>query len=213
MTRGKATLNEPGHSVHDPEARRVLILGGGFGGIYAALRLEKLLARHGGLEVTLVTRDNYFLFTPMLPEVAAGELEQSTIVNPLRRLLRRVKSFVGTIESIDLEARQVIASHGFDGHRHQLPYDELIVALGAGTNLFNLPGVEASCLTLKTLGDAVAVRNQLITALEEANSECAAGERQPLLTFIVAGGGFAGVEPLPGLWRTNSPCPRSIKLP
>jgi NADH dehydrogenase len=108
----------------------VLILGGGFGGIYATLRLEKLLARHGGLEVTLVTRDNYFLFTPMLPEVAAGELEQSTIVNPLRRLLRRVKSFVGTIESIDLEARHVIASHGFDGHRHELPYDELIVALG-----------------------------------------------------------------------------------
>jgi NADH dehydrogenase len=135
----KRALSEPGHSVHDPEARRVLILGGGFGGIYAALRLETLLARHGGLEVTLVTRDNYFLFTPMLPEVAAGELEQSTIVNPLRRLLRRVQSFVGMIESIDLEARHVIASHGLDGHRHQLPYDELIVALGAGTNFFNLP--------------------------------------------------------------------------
>ncbi len=177
----------------------MLILGGGFGGIYAALRLERLLARHDDLEVTLVTRDNYFLFTPMLPEVASGELEQSTIVNPLRRLLRKVKSFVGTIESIDLEARHVIASHGFDGHRHELPYDQLIVALGAGTNFFNLPGVEASCLTLKTLGDAVAVRNQLITALEEANSECAAGERQPLLTFIVAGGGFAGVETLGGI--------------
>ena len=74
-----------------------------------------------------------------------------------------------------------------------------IVALGAGTNFFNLPGVEASCLTLKTLGDAVTVRNQLITDLEEANSECAAGERQPLLTFIVAGGGFAGVETLGGI--------------
>ncbi len=195
----ESAFNEPGNSVHDPEARRVLILGGGFGGIYAALRLERLLARHDDLEVTLVTRDNYFLFTPMLPEVASGELEQSTIVNPLRRLLRKVKSFVGTIESIDLEARHVIASHGFDGHRHELPYDQLIVALGAGTNFFNLPGVEASCLTLKTLGDAVAVRNQLITALEEANSECAAGERQPLLTFIVAGGGFAGVETLGGI--------------
>src|SRR6266481_213274 len=77
------------------ESKRVLILGGGFGGVYAALRLEKLLARHDGLEVTLVTRDNYFLFTPMLPEVAAGELEQSTIVNPLRRLLRRVKMLRG----------------------------------------------------------------------------------------------------------------------
>jgi NADH:ubiquinone reductase (H+-translocating) len=181
------------------KAKRVLILGGGFGGIYAALKLEKLLRRHDDLEVTLITRDNYFLFTPMLPEVAAGELEQNTIVNPLRKLLRRVKSFVGTIEAIDLNARHVIVSHGFDGHIHELPYDQLIVALGARTNFFDLPGVEASCLTLKTLGDAIAVRNQLITDLEEANSECAAGERQPLLTFIVAGGGFAGVETLGGI--------------
>jgi hypothetical protein len=80
-------------------AKRVLILGGGFGGIYDAIELERILARRGDLEVTLVTRDNYFLFTPMLPEVAAGELELSTIINPLRRLLKRVKSFVGIIEA------------------------------------------------------------------------------------------------------------------
>ena len=187
------------HSVSVAQAKRVLILGGGFGGIYAALRLEKLLTRHNDLEVTLITRDNYFLFTPMLSEVAAGELEQNTIVNPLRKLLTRVKSFVGTIEAINLEDRKVIVSHASDAHRHELPYDQVIMALGAGTNFFKLPGVEASCLTLKTLSDAVAVRNQLITQLEEANSECAAGERQPLLTFVVAGGGFAGVETLGGI--------------
>ena len=179
--------------------KRILILGGGFGGIYAALRLEKLLARRPELEVTLVTRDNYFLFTPMLPEVAAGDLELSTIVNPLRKLLKRVKTFVGTIEAINLQGRQVVASHGLDEHSHELPYDQLILALGAGTNFFNLPGVEDCCITMKTLGDAVAIRNQLITHLEEANSECAAGERQPLLTFVVAGGGFAGVETVGGI--------------
>ena len=168
-------------------------------GIYAALRLEKLLARRAHLDVTLVTRENYFLFTPMLPEVAAGELELSTIINPLRRLLRRVKSFVGMIEAIDLKARRVTVSHAFDGHTHELSYDQLILALGAGTNFFNLPGVEDCCLTIKTLGDAVTIRNQLITHLEEASSECAAGERQPLLTFIVAGSGFAGVETLGGI--------------
>jgi NADH:quinone reductase (non-electrogenic) len=195
----KSALAESAHPGPAPEGGRVLILGGGFGGVYAALRLEKLLAWRDDLTVTLVTRDNYFLFTPMLHEVAAAELEQNTIVNPLRKLLRRAKSFVGTIECIDLKARHVIVSHAFDGHRHELPYDQLIVALGTGINFFNLPGVEASCLTLKTLGDAVAVRNRLITALEEANSECAAGERQPLLTFIVAGGGFAGVETLGGI--------------
>jgi NADH dehydrogenase len=110
-----------------------------------------------------------------------------------------VKSFVGAIEAIDLAARHVTVSHGFDGHTHDLPYDQLVLALGAATNFFNLPGVENSCLTVKTLGDAITIRNQLVTHLEEANSECAAGERQPLLTFVVAGGGFAGVETLGGI--------------
>jgi NADH:ubiquinone reductase (H+-translocating) len=179
--------------------KKILILGGGFGGIYAAMKLEKLMARQPALEVTLVTRDNYFLFTPMLPEVAAGDLELNTIVNPLRKLLKRVKTFVGTIESLNLEGRRAAVSHGLDAHSHELSYDQLILALGADTNFFNLPGVEDCCITLKTLGDAVTIRNQLITHLEEANSECAAGERQPLLTFIVAGGGFAGVETLGGI--------------
>jgi NADH dehydrogenase len=88
-------------------ARRILILGGGFGGVYAALELEKILAQRDDLEVTLVTRDNFFLFTPMLHEVAAGDLELNTIVNPLRKLLGRVNTFIGNVEAIDLEARQV----------------------------------------------------------------------------------------------------------
>src|SRR5262249_43083622 len=111
--------------------RRILVLGGGFGGVYAAFELEKVLARHDDIEVTVVTQDNFFLFTPMLHEVAAGDLELSTIVNPLRKLLRRVNTFVGTIEAIDLHASQVRVSHGFDGHAHDLPYDDLILALGS----------------------------------------------------------------------------------
>src|SRR5437016_12940651 len=124
--------------------RRVLILGGGFGGIYAALELEKVLAREGSgaFEVTLVTRDNFFLFTPMLHEVAASDLELSTIVNPLRKLLRRVNTFVGSVEAIDLATRRVGVSHGFDGHTHELAYDQLILALGSSTNFFGLPGVQ-----------------------------------------------------------------------
>jgi NADH dehydrogenase len=179
-----------------PDTQRVLILGGGFGGIHAALELEKQLARDPGLDVTLVTRDNYFLFTPMLHEVAASDLEVSTIVSPLRKLLKRVHTFVGTIEAIDLAEQRVRVSHGFDEHTHQLAYDHLILALGSTTNFFGLPGVERCALTMKSLGDAVVLRNRLITHLEEANGECAAGARQPLLTFVVAGGGFAGVETL-----------------
>ena len=190
-------LNETRHSP-PVEFRHVLILGGGFGGIYAALSLEKWLRSRRDLAVTLVTRENHFLFTPMLPEVAAGELETNTIVNPLRNMLKRVNTFVGTINEIDLETRRVKVSH-LDGHSHELIYDHLIVALGSDANFFNLPGVEDSCLTLKTLGDAVSIRNQLISNLEDANSECAAGGREPLLTFVVAGGGFSGVEILGGI--------------
>ena len=181
--------------------RRVLILGGGFGGTYAALELEKILARDGSgaFEVTLVTRDNFFLFTPMLHEVAASDLELSTIVNPLRKLLGRVNTFVGTIEAIDVASRRVTVSHGVDRHTHDLSYDHVVLALGSRTNFYGLPGVEECALTVKSLGDAVALRSRLITHLEEASSECAAGERHPLLSFVVAGGGFAGVETLGGI--------------
>ena len=178
---------------------RILILGGGFGGVYAALELERILARHDDVEVTLVTRDNFFLFTPMLHEVAASDLELTTIVNPLRKLLRRVSTFVGNVEAIDLHGRLVQVSHGLDRHSHDLPYDQLILALGSSTNFFGLPGVAECALTVKSLDDAVALRNRLITHLEEANSECSAGARHPLMTFVVAGGGFAGVETLGGI--------------
>jgi NADH:ubiquinone reductase (H+-translocating) len=180
-------------------ACRVLILGGGFGGIYAAIELERALRSRDDVSITLVTRDNYFLFTPMLHEVAASDLEMNAIINPLRKLLRRVKTFTGNIEIVNLERRCVAISHGFDRHVHELPYDHLIIALGSSTNFFGLPGVQDVALTIKTLDDAIELRNRLITHLEEANSECAAGERQPLLTFVVVGAGFAGVETLGGI--------------
>jgi NADH dehydrogenase len=186
-------------SPSSPGPRRVLILGGGFGGVYAALELEKALAQRDDIEVTLVTRENFFLFTPMLHEVAASDLELTTIVNPLRKLLRRVSTFVGDIEEIDLPRRRVRVAHGFDRHAHELAYDDLVLSLGATTNFFGLPGVQRQALTVKSLGDAITLRNRIVAHLEEANSECAAGERDPLLTFVVAGGGFAGVETLAGI--------------
>jgi NADH:quinone reductase (non-electrogenic) len=112
-------------------ARRVLILGGGFGGIYAALELERVLRRNSSVVITLVTRENYFLFTPLQHEVAASDLELSAVVNPLRKLLRRVRTFTGCIETINLESKCVAVSHGFDRHVHELPYDHLILALGS----------------------------------------------------------------------------------
>ena len=177
----------------------ILILGGGFGGIYAAMQLEKTLGRDPDVTLTLVNRDNFFLFTPMLHEVATSDLDITHIVNPVHKLLHRTHFFAADVEAIDLPVQRVVVSHGFNRHSHELQYDELVIGLGATTNFFNLPGLEARALTMKSLGDAIQVRNHLIALLEEANSECCAPIRAPLLTFVVAGGGFAGVESIAGI--------------
>lgn len=173
---------------------KILILGGGFGGLYTALELEKILARDPDIEITLVNHENFFLFTPMLHEIAASDLDVTHIVNPIRKLLKRVRFFNGGVETIDLETKRVRVFHGEDEHHHELEYDHLVLALGAITNFFKLPGLEERALTMKSLGDALALRNRMIELLEEADFECASGQRHDLLTFVVAGGGFAGVE-------------------
>jgi NADH dehydrogenase len=172
---------------------RVLILGGGFGGVYAALRLERAVRRGAAVEVTLVNRENYLLFTPMLHEVAAGDLDVAHIVNPIRKLLRGTRFVQGEVRGIDLARRQVTVVHGGD-HPHVLDYDHLVLALGATTNFHGLPGVAERALTMKGLGDAVELRNRLVAVLEQADVEGCGADRAPLLGLVVAGGGFAGVE-------------------
>jgi NADH dehydrogenase len=173
---------------------RILILGGGFAAIYAAQQLERTLARDVNVEITLVNRDNYFLFTPMLHEVAGGELETHCIVNPIRKMLRRVRFFCGEVQSIDLPGNRVTVTHGKSAHPHELEYDQLVLALGSTTNFFGLAGVEDRAFAMKTLDDAIRLRDHLIAQLDEADFDCASDSRDWLLTFVVAGGGFAGVE-------------------
>ncbi|HEV3485291.1 MAG TPA: FAD-dependent oxidoreductase, partial [Vicinamibacterales bacterium] len=177
------------------ERTRILIVGGGFGGVFTALHLERILGVDPSVEVSLVSRDNFFLFTPMLHEVASCDIDITHIVSPLRTLLRRTAVYVGDVEAIDLERRRVRVAHGFEPHVHELGYDHLVLALGSVTNFYRLPGLEQHALTMKTLGDAIHLRNRLIATLEEADTECSAGD-DGLLTFVVAGGGFAGVETL-----------------
>src|SRR5246500_4591569 len=172
--------------------KRVLILGGGFGGIYAALEFEK--RQDPDFEVTLISQDNFFLFTPMLHEVAASDLDLTHIINPIRKLLRRVQFFEGEVQSVDIAKRQVVVSHGSDLHRHSLEYDDVVFALGSVTNFYDIPNLAETAIAMKSLGDAIGLRNRLIEHLEEADTECAADDRESLLTFVVAGGGFAGVE-------------------
>jgi NADH dehydrogenase len=182
-----------------PRKKRIVILGGGFGGVYAAIHLEKLLTRESAIEICLVSRDNFFLFTPMLHEIAASDLEITNIVNPLRKLLRKVEVLVGDVDQIDLRNKQVLISRGYRKHSQQLDYDHLVIALGSITNFYDVPGLADLAIPMKSLRDAVQLRAQIIQHLEEANSECNPVDRQSLLTFVVAGGGFAGVETVAAL--------------
>ncbi len=182
-----------------PRKKRIVILGGGFGGVYAAIHLEKLLARVETVEICLVSRDNFFLFTPMLHEIAASDLEITNIVNPLRKLLRKVEVVVGDVNQIDLPNKRVLISRGYRNDSQQVDYDHLVIALGSITNFYNLPGFPELALAMKSLSDAIRLRAQILQHLEEANSECNPADRQSLLTFVVAGGGFAGVETVAAL--------------
>ena len=140
---------------NNPTKKRILLLGGGFAGLYAVMELEKVLVRRPEVEITLVNRENFFLFTPMLHEVAASDLDLIDIVNPVRKMLKRASFFEGEVEAIDLSRKEVVVSHGFDHHQHSLTYDHLVIGLGSVTNLYEMPGLDERTLTMKSLGDAI----------------------------------------------------------
>jgi NADH:ubiquinone reductase (H+-translocating) len=182
-----------------PEATKVLILGAGFAGVHVAKELERLFHDDNNVEITLVSRDNFLLFTPMLHEVAASDLDVAAIVNPVRRMLHRAQFIASDVESIDLEKNQVTVSHGFRRHKHKLEYDYLVLALGSVTNFYGLEGLEARALTMKSLEDATKLRSRMLAHLEETDAPCSKAHSSSLLTLVVAGGGFAGVETVGGL--------------
>jgi NADH dehydrogenase len=178
-------------------ATRILILGGGFGGVYTALTLEKLLKAEldrGEIELGLVNRDNYIVFQPMLPEVISGSIGLLDTITPIRRLCPRTNLYTRMIESVDLARKRVIAAAGFGSQQLYLEYDHLVVALGNVTSFAGQPGLAEHALPFKYLGDALVLRNHAIHVLEEADIERDADCRRSLLTFVVAGGGFSGVE-------------------
>jgi len=176
---------------------RILILGGGFGGVYTALTLEKLLKRElrrGEVEIGLVSRDNYLTFQPMLPEVVSGSIGILDTIAPIRRLCPRTNLYTRAIEAIDLDRRRVTLAAGVGSRQLELECDHLVIALGSATSFAGQAGLVEHALPFKYLGDALALRNHAIHALEEADIEREPTCRTGLLTFVVAGGGFSGVE-------------------
>jgi len=173
---------------------KIVIAGGGFAGLSAAMYLDKTLARREEVEVTLISRENFILFTPMLHEVAAGDLYPGDIVNPLRRILRHVKFVEAEVQAIDLSARRVHCLGGVARLEIEFEFDHLLLTLGSETNFFDLPGVSEWAVTMKSMSDAALLRNRMVALLEEASLQKDEAARQRLLTFVTAGGGFAGAE-------------------
>ena len=174
-------------------APSILILGAGFAGIATARGLERALHPNEA-RITVVGRDNFTLFTPMLPEVFAGSLETRHIVTPVRAQLRRAQYVLGNVTDIDLDARCVQVQHMITGARQTIKYDQLVLALGSVTSTFGIDGVARHALPLKTLEDAERLRNRMIASLELADVTNDPVERTRLLTYVIVGGGYTGCE-------------------
>jgi NADH dehydrogenase len=151
--------------------KRILILGGGFAGAYTALHLEQRFAGSPDVEVVLVSKENFLLFTPMLHEIAGSDVSVTDIVQPLRNMLRQTRVMIADIEAIDLANMQVRIRQNDLGRTLDLTGDQIVLALGAVTNFFHTPGLAEHALSMKTLGDAILVRNQIIDALELADNQ------------------------------------------
>lgn len=174
--------------------KRVVVLGGGFAGVECTRKLESYFLNDQDIELVLISEDNFLLFTPMLPQVASASIETRHIIMPIRTICEKTTFYEGRIKNIDPYGKFVTLWGTGDKRGISIHYDFLVIALGSQTNFFGLSDVEKNAYTMKTLNDAVMLRNRVIDMLEQAENETNPILRQSLLTFVVVGGGFAGVE-------------------
>ncbi|MCB1083359.1 MAG: FAD-dependent oxidoreductase, partial [Simkania sp.] len=174
--------------------KRIVILGGGFGGAYTAMHLQKFLKKQDDFEITLVNRENYFVFQPKLAEVVGGSLGLLDTINPLRKLFPKTTLYVREIEAIDVERKKIFLAPKFTHKSVEVPYDHLVIALGNVTDFKGMSGLHEHALPFKNLADSITIRNQVIDVIEAASSEKDPHLRRQLLTFVVGGGGFSGTE-------------------
>jgi NADH dehydrogenase len=177
-----------------PPPKRIVILGGGFAGVSTAEHLERLFGADASVSITLISETNALLFTPMLAEVAASSLEATHITSPLRTGLHRTDVVRGRVSAIDLARKRVeVAASASTGTR-ELSYDHLVIAMGSVSNYLGMTNVQANAFDFKSLSDAIRIRNHVIDCFERADREIDPARRRQLVTFVVAGGGFAGAE-------------------
>ena len=174
--------------------KRILVLGGGFAGVDCTRKLESYFHSDYDIEITLVSDDNFLLFTPMLPQIVAGTVAPRHIVMPLRALCKKARIYESVVRDIDPVQQHVTLEGTPEKIGVRIHYDYLVIALGSETNFFGLKNVEKYSFTMKTLADAISLRNRLIDMLEQAENEKNPKIKERLLTFVIVGGGFAGVE-------------------
>ena len=174
--------------------KQIIIVGGGFSGLKLAQTLEKLAVPRDEIEVTLVSRDNFLLFTPFLTETLAGMLDEGDVVSPLRAFLKKTRFIMGEVTTVDIKAKTVTYRRPLNDETETLQADHLILSLGSTSSFFGQTEIEKLAFTLKSLDDASLLRNHLMAALEQANEETDMTARQALLTVAVVGAGYTGVE-------------------
>jgi NADH:ubiquinone reductase (H+-translocating) len=207
MSKSKNENSELSHTFRPSNNMHILILGSGFAGIEVLRRLQKEFRNKKSVEITLVSRDNFFLFTPMLHEVSTGMIETRHIITPIRTFINKAKFYEGEVQSIDLNTKELVINHvigkqfsPYDLHSHKLKYDYLVISLGNTTNFFEMDDIKQQSFTMKDIDDAIILRNHVLSMLEQASIEQDDKKlRKSLLTFIVVGGGFGGVETVGGL--------------
>jgi NADH dehydrogenase len=174
--------------------KRILILGGGFAGVECMRKLESYFMNDNNIEIVLVSEDNFLLFTPMLPQVASGMIETRHVVIPIRTLCKKTKFYEAQIKNIDPYGKVVTLTGTNERRGISLHYDFLVIALGSQTNFFGIDKMEERAYSMKTLNDAVVLRNRIIDMLEQAENESNPILKKSLLTFVIVGAGFAGIE-------------------
>jgi NADH:ubiquinone reductase (H+-translocating) len=205
-----AEIRKQNRSLH--RGQKILVLGAGFAGMNVVQELSKLLPAADDAQITVLDQNNFLLFTPMLTEVAGGEVDARHIVAPPRRLSSRINFEQGQIQEIDLANKAVTVKVGDDAAAEStrtVKADHLVIALGSVPNFHGIPGVQEHSLGIKSIRDAAAIRNRVLSSLERANWEPDADLRREILTFVVGGGGYTGVETMAAL---NDLVRDSVKL-
>ncbi|MBA4453948.1 MAG: NAD(P)/FAD-dependent oxidoreductase [Nitrosopumilaceae archaeon] len=174
--------------------KKIVILGGGYGGVECTRKLEGYFKNNDDVEIVLISEDNFLLFTPMLPQVAAGMLATRHIVMPIRTIVKKTTFYEGRVKNIDPYGKIVNLWGTNEKRGVSIHYDFLVVSLGSETNFFGMSDLEEHAYTMKNLNDAMTVRNRVIDMLEQAENESNPILRESLLTFVIVGGGFAGIE-------------------